>query len=75
MAKLKRPKDPVSRAVMIGRILVGDIKDEAPDDGKSAAAKSLGAQGGKARARSMTQADRSAAAKKAAKARWKGRKE
>lgn len=63
----KRPADAVSRAVMIGRIAVGDIED-APV--KDPAAQSLGAKGGTARAKSLTKAKRSEIAKKAAAKRW-----
>ena len=66
----KRPKDPVSRAVMIGRILVGEAKDELPEDRADPKAKAAGAKGGQARARALSGAKRSAIAKKAARKRW-----
>lgn len=67
----KRPKDPVSRAVLIGRILVGEAQDDpAPPDRKSPRAKAAGAEGGKARARALSGAKRSEIAKKAALKRW-----
>ena len=45
----KRPADAVARAVMIGRIATGEIEDRLrPSD---AAAASMGAKGGAARAR------------------------
>jgi hypothetical protein len=54
---------------MIGKIATGEIEDER-EDLKSAAAQ-LGSKGGKARARKLTEAERSAIAKKAANHRWK----
>lgn len=64
----KRPADAVSRAVMIGRIAVGEIEDTG--DGKDPAAKALGAKGGAARAKSLTAKKRSEIARKAAAKRW-----
>lgn len=65
----KRPKDPVSRAVLIGKMLVGDApKDvETPQTVKQRA----GAKGGTARAKTMPAAKRSEIAKAAAAKRWK----
>jgi hypothetical protein len=65
----KRPKDPVSRAVQIGRMLVGDAPKDAPPAQPTAKAKA-GAKGGAARAKAISKADRSAIAKKAAAKRW-----
>ena len=48
------------------RIATGDEAD----DGKSAAAKELGAKGGKARARNLTAKERKEIAQKAAATRW-----
>ena len=67
----KRPKDPVSRAVLIGRILVGEAEDNDPNAGKNANAQKIGAKGGQARARSLSAAKRSEIARKAAAKRWK----
>lgn len=64
----KRPADAVSRAVMIGRIAIGEIEDK--EDGKDPAAKALGAKGGAARAKSLSAKKRSEIAKKAAAKRW-----
>lgn len=73
--RLKRPRDPIVLAKLIGDIATGQVEDKAPDDGKNPAAVALGklggAKGGKARAASMTPRQRSAAAKRAAQARWK----
>lgn len=76
MAKrLKRPRDPVSLAKLIGDIATGQVQDAAPDDGKNPAAVALGRlggiKGGKARAKSLTAPERQRIAAKAARARWK----
>jgi hypothetical protein len=69
----KRPRDPIALAKLIGDIATGQI-EEKTDDGKNAAAVSLGRRGGlkggKARAAALSPAKRKAIAKKAAKARW-----
>jgi hypothetical protein len=69
----KRPRDPIALAKLIGDIATGQI-EEKTDDGKNAAAVSLGRKGGlkggKARAAALSPAQRKAIAKKAAKARW-----
>lgn len=66
----KRPADAISRAVQIARIAVGDETPMPPDDGKDAAAVSMGKRGGKARAASMSPERRAEIAKKAAAKRW-----
>jgi len=70
----KRPRDPNQLGKLIVDIATGDVEDTAPDDGKNPAAIELGRKGGlkggKARAASMTQEQRSDAAKRAARARW-----
>lgn len=66
----KRPADVNARAVMIGRIAVGELADVTTDEGKNAAAVALGRMGGKARAAGMSARKRKQIAKKAAKARW-----
>jgi len=74
MASPKRPRDPLQLAKLIGDIATGQI-EEKTDDGKNAAAVSLGRKGGlkggKARAAALSPEKRKAIAKKAAKARWK----
>lgn len=74
--KLKRPRDPVQLAKMIGDIATGQVEDAKPDDGKNPAAVALGKlggqKGGKARASSLSSSERSVAARRAAAARWKG---
>ena len=75
MAKrLKRPRDPVQLAKLIGDIATGQVGDAQPDDGKNPAAVALGKlggqKGGKARASSLTPSQRREAASRAAGARW-----
>ena len=71
----KRPRDPNQLAKLIVDIATGEVEDAPPDEGKNPAAVELGRKGGlkggKARAAKMTPEERSAAAKKAAEARWK----
>lgn len=67
----KRPADFVGAAVMVMKIATGEIEEGAPvDDGKDPAAKTLGAKGGAARAKSMSPERRAEIAKKAAAKRW-----
>lgn len=65
----KRPRDPIQLAKLIGDIATGQI-EEKTDDGKNAAAVSLGRKGGlkggKARAAALSPEKRKAIAKKAA---------
>lgn len=67
----KRPADVVSNAIKIARIATGEEEEELTEDGKDAAAVSLGRKGGKARAERMTAERRAEIAKKAAASRWK----
>lgn len=75
MAKrLKRPRDPIALAKLIGDIATGQVEDCQPDDRDPAAAargKSGGMKGGAARARALTPAQRAEIARAAAAARWK----
>jgi hypothetical protein len=78
MAKgLKRPRDPISLAKLIGDIATGQVEDATPADGKNAAAVTLGrlggAKGGRSRALSLTAEQRAEAARLAAQARWEKR--
>jgi hypothetical protein len=68
----KRPTDVIGNAVHVMRIATGEIEENATTKDPAAVAlgKRGGAKGGKARAAAMTEDQRSAAAKKAAKARW-----
>jgi len=73
----KRPRDTNELAHMIAMLATGELKDVKTDDGKDPAAVSLGRRGGlkggKARAKKLSKETRSAIAKKAAAARWKGK--
>lgn len=72
----RKPKlpDPNVTAFAVIQAISGEPAPETPADGKDPAAVALGRKGGlkggKARAASMTKAQRTAAAKKAAAARW-----
>jgi hypothetical protein len=67
----KRPADANQRAVMVGRIAIGELEDVLTDEGKNAAAVALGRMGGKARAAGMSARRRKQIAKQAAEKRWK----
>ena len=67
----KRPADVIGNAVKVMRIATGEEEEAKTDNGKDAAAVSLGKRGGKARAKNLTAAQRTAISKIAAKARWK----
>ena len=71
--RLKRPRDPIQLAKLIGDIATGAVED-AVEDQRNPAAVELGRRGGlrggKARAAKMTEKQRKASAKKAAQARW-----
>ncbi|MBI2716933.1 MAG: RNA-binding protein [Rhizobiales bacterium] len=68
--KLKRPRDPVQLAKLIGDIATGQVADAKPDDGKNPAAVALGQKGGASRAAKLSRETRQAIAKKAAAKRW-----
>jgi len=74
MANPKRPRDANQLAKSIVDLSTGEAEEPNPDEGKDPAAVALGRKGGlkggKARAANMTKAERSVAARKAAKARW-----
>lgn len=67
--RLKRPRDPIALAKLIGDIATGAVEDKA-EDKRNAAAVELGQKGGKARAASLPKYKRSDIAKKAAAKRW-----
>lgn len=75
--KPKRPRDANQLAKRIADIATGAVDDAPVDDGKNPAAVALGRlggqKGGKARAESLTAAQRKEIAKKAAASRWKNR--
>lgn len=64
----KRPADVIGAAVMVGKIATGEIDDLASKAPKRARG---GKIGGKARAQTLTPAERSRIAHAAATARWK----
>ncbi len=70
-----RMPDPSALAFAIARVVSGDAPAPAMEPVKDPAAIARGSKGGKvggkARAAKLTQAERSASAKKAAAARWK----
>jgi len=67
--RLKRPRDPLSLAKLIGDIATGHVVDEV-EDKRDPAAVELGRKGGAARATSLSKKKRAEIARKAAKARW-----
>jgi hypothetical protein len=66
----KRPADVIGNAILVAKIATGEITEDVADDGKDAAAVSLGKRGGKARAEALSPAKRKSIAKNAAKLRW-----
>lgn len=72
----RRPRDPNQLDKLIVDLATGVIEDTPGDTGKDPAAVALGRRGGlkggKARAEKLTAEERSAAARRAAQARWKG---
>jgi hypothetical protein len=79
--RLPRPRDPVQLGKLIGDILTGQVEDQAPpplqDPNKDQAAVALGRKGGlkggRARADSLTPAERKKIAQDAAKKRWQNK--
>ena len=68
--RLKRPRDPVQLAKLIGDIATGQIV-EPEESPRSKASRLGGLKGGTSRANILTPMQRSEIAKKAARARWK----
>lgn len=68
--RLKRPRDPVSLAKLIGDIATGQVQD-AVEDKRSASAVEMGKKGGAARAARLSKKRRQEIARAAAKKRWK----
>ena len=67
----KRPADVIGNAVKAARIATGEEQEDiGADDGKDPAAKSLGARGGRARAKALSPRQRAEIAHVAARARW-----
>lgn len=67
--RLKRPRDPVALAKLIGDIATGQVEDRV-EDKRDPAAVALGQRGGKGRAAGMTAKKRKEIAKAAAAKRW-----
>lgn len=75
--RLKRPRDPVQLAKLIGDIATGQVEDKQQTEKDSAAvefARRGGKKGGKARAEKLSPAQRREIATKAANARWQNRR-
>jgi hypothetical protein len=68
--RLKRPRDPLQLAKLIGDIATGQVEDRV-EDGKSQAGAEMGSKGGRARAKRLTSEQRAEIARAAATARWK----
>ena len=70
----KRPRDPNELGAQIVDEATGEIEPADPEEGKDPAAVALGRKGGlkggKARAAKLSPEERSAAARRAAEARW-----
>ena len=69
LKRTPRPRDPIQLGKLMVDIATGAVPD-AVDDGKDAAAASLGQRGGAARARSLTAEQRVEIARKGAEKRW-----
>lgn len=71
--RLKRPRDPIQLAKLVGDIATGQVEDHEQDN-RDPAAVALGTlggpKGGAARARKLTAQQRSDIARKAACSRW-----
>jgi hypothetical protein len=68
--RLKRPRDPIALAKLIGDIATSQVED-AVEDGKNPIAAEIGRKGGEARAANLSKRKRAEIAKKGARARWK----
>jgi hypothetical protein len=71
--RLKRPRDPVQLANLIGDIATGQVEDKT-EDRRNRATAELRSKGGKARAATMSARRRKEIAKKAAASRWSQKK-
>lgn len=67
--RIKRPRDPIALAKLIGDIATGQVADKV-EDGRRPVAVTSGQQGGHARAVVLTSEQRKAIAKRAAAKRW-----
>lgn len=68
--RLKRPRDPIALAKLVGDIATGQVLNPTPTK-KAERGKKGGSKGGPARARALTPTQRSEIARAAAAARWK----
>jgi hypothetical protein len=70
---LNRPRDPNQLAKLIVDIATGEVMDDASPQKRTSSVRgrSGGLKGGKARAKSLTEAERADIARAAAQARWK----
>jgi hypothetical protein len=68
--RIKRPRDPIALAKLIGDIATGQVEDKV-EDKRDPAAVAMGKKGGKARAGKITPERRAEIARKAASARWR----
>lgn len=69
----KRPRDPAELAKLIGDIATGERLNDSPTPGDlrlSTVRRKAATKGGKARAKKLSPKNRTAIAKKAARARW-----
>jgi len=69
--RLKRPRDPLQLAKLIGDIATGAVEDRVEESAALAMARKGGAKGGRARAKALTPKQRAEIARVAAEARWK----
>jgi hypothetical protein len=67
--RLKRPRDPVALAKLVGDIATGQVVDKV-EDRRNPAAVEMGQKGGKARADKLSKEKRVEIARKAASVRW-----
>ena len=67
----KRPANPIEAGIMVARIAVGDIEEEYAEQPTPTPARAKGGKkGGRARAETLTPAQRSDIATRAANVRW-----
>jgi hypothetical protein len=68
----KRPRDPVQLAKQVFDIAIGEAEDTVSESKRHPSKRRMGGlKGGKARAKSLTEEDRRAIARTAARKRWK----
>ena len=67
----RRPADVIGNAIMVARIATGEVAENSPERRGKAHTRKGGLKGGKARADTLTDEQRSEIARTAAQARWK----